>query len=1045
MNFYRKMNPQVLCLGLLLLAVSASSCAELFFPKTALVKIVENDLQLEGNIPVNRPPAGLASFDGLGDILGLNKGSTLSQDTVLNVLLVPGVRKKEWSNYNSLIAYVKSSLNFDFLQIDLIKTESGLEDNMLGKGELTLMKFIRKDKGSNKTYRLNFCLANWTKVTQHAKDSLYLFDKIPEWKGEALERTFLADKAKRGYMIDIFSDMALYRQKDYHEAINHNVLEGFNLLTKDGEEHHPLVCITGSMGSEIIIDVFSKLRRERNFDPISINLAKNLSKIFMLNNQLIFSSILDYSSKDYSPENPNDVISLEEKLLSKLDILMRRSQNPDLKIISFYDPNDILGFQIPLQSLNKLAPDKFIKIPITHTTQWSIDAKRLKDNYLTRLPLGKSKDQVVAMVGKSKKVNVGIGIDAPSESAKTNTDVLKYIVEGHHRNTKLAYSGLPTETENIIDNDESDLLDTLKKDGIIWNRGKKEIKRKRASIQRVVRFLYKASGMTRAVDLPYISPPSNLSLKGIQHAIQENSASGNKTTYILTVHGMANKTPNHFDHMASEIATKLGFIPNVHLNGLGSLSTAQRVKDFHFGIRKLAYRNSEQANLVFVIVHWSPLSRPVKNQLTTLNNDAIKNADIPNIRRSFVQKALKEKVIIDGFVDVNLAFGDQDFMELMGSAVNAGMQEINKLDSSLARNVFFISGSLGSKILYEHVTRSIADTTAFYLDVSGMKNMAQMSENDSTSRVTKGILRRAFLTRNAERIGMNEQTINSADDASVKKLVDHWLKRYHERKVAAAIVAKTSCWYMLTNQIAMIGLKELDSTNRSKYFRDQLWHAMEVNETFSDDLKFHVDMEVIAFHDPNDLLTFQLTQARRELEDKFRVTNIPLRTGGGFEIDLLAMYKFVRKVDKKLYAKLAQNTRKEIRRLREEEEDGVEKAKELKRMRKQIQNRRVKQLKDERNLLLEMTEKGNNLQNAAGENLVKKRIEKIEADYKIAKDQKRQKSIFLTPALLNLYDIDHASSIASQPFMLRFDKAHDKVSANQRVLNVIVFGVGQEN
>lgn len=1025
----------------LVLLMSLSSCAELFFPKMALVKIVENDLELEGNIPVNTPPEGLRNFEGLQDILGLNEPFDLTRDTVLNVLLVPGARKKEWSNYNSLIAYVTQEMDFEFKDIELVQTftPASLNDDMLGKGELVTMRFERKINSLQRTYKLNFCVANWTKVTQPAKDTLYQFDKMPQWQGDTLKRTFLANKAKKGYMIDIFSDMALYRQEDYHEAINHNVLEGFNWLTNFGKEHHPLVCITGSMGSEIIIDVFSTLRREQNFEPISINLAKNLSKIFMLNNQLIFSSILDYSSEDYTKIRSGEGKSLEEKLLLKLDTLIRRSQNPDLKIISFYDPNDVLGFQIPIQSLNQLAPDKFIKIPITHTTQWSINAQRLKDNYLTRLPLGKSKDQVVAMVGRSDKVNVGIGIDAPSESAKTNGDVLDYIIKGYGAyKPVMASRGMDNEG-NPPSAPSDPELDTVRKDGILWNKGKKEIARKRASIQRVVRLLYKVSGMTRAVDLPYISPPTDLKLKGIQHAIEKTKKNGQKTTYILTVHGMADKTPNHFDYMAGEIATKLGFIPNnVPGTSAASLNGGERKKDFHYGIRKLSYSNSEESKLVFVVVHWAPLSRPVKDQLTALNDDAIERSDIPGIRRSLLQKTLKEKVIIDGFVDVNLAFGDQDFMELMGSAVNAGMQEINRLDSSNDKNVFLISGSLGSKILYEHITRSIADTTAFYLNVSDIKN------NRDAKGETGATLRRTFLQRNAGRIGLTENQINAADTVALKSLADYWLKRYDEREAAAKIVKKTDCWYMLTNQIAMIGLKELDSSNRSQHFRDQLWHALEVNESYPNDVKFDINMEVVAFHDPNDLLTFQLTQARRKLKDKFRVTNVPLRTGGGFEVDLFAMYKFVKKVDKKLYAKLSQNTRKEIRRIREYGEDGERKAKELKRMRKEIQNRRVKQLENEKALLVLMDTPENKLQNAVGEDLVKKRLRKINKDLCLAKKQKRQRNIFLTPALLNLYDLHNADTTASQPFMLRFDKAHDKVSANQRVLNVIVFGVKED-
>ncbi|MEO1214544.1 MAG: hypothetical protein AAFY45_13520, partial [Bacteroidota bacterium] len=904
--------------------LSQNACA----PHKAMVKILKDDLKLAGEIPVHYKPKILKegnSFHGIKDYLSFdsisNKGSAQ-----LNILMVPGVRDKDWSNYNSLIAAVTKELKFKFDTLELHQSETGIEDSLLGYGEIAVLKFLKE---SPKQQKLNFFVANWTSVTRPAKQALYSFDYDLNGTEDPLIRTYLADKAKRSYMIEIFSDMALYRQKDFRAAINNTVQESLGLIYKDQGSKHPLLCITGSMGSEIVINVFNSLINqssellkvherfskeirsnnltkvksefkrfiEKSSDVIvqdsvlfdnqiettlkeldklgnsrsqtlnredlqnclegrckklteEINLGnelgKSLQQIFMLNNQLVFSSILDYTIDEFSKD-----IKIKDKVLDQLESLINSVENPDLKIVSFYDPNDILGFQIPASSFAriKLTKEKYINIPITHTTQWSIDAKRLKDNYIVRLPLGDTKDNVLGMIGDSKRINIGFGLDGPSEFAKANTDIWKYIVQGSDRE-------FPEEEPPSQESKEPKIEDKTDKfitefDELNWKYDKELLKEKKVSIRRVLNVLLKVSGVTRAVELPYSRPTDDLQIGGLKHVIDDESI---RKTFVLTVHGMANKTPNHFDPMAAELAKKLGFVPNhqiISLSPNGSNTdtlipqnlrplpeTNGKIK---YGIRKLLYQNSEGDSLIFVIVHWSPISRKIKQQLFDLDELARKEAkNIPGYQRGFVHKTLKDKVIIDGFVDVNLALGDGFFLNEISDAVNAGMREIWLMDSTEKRNVFFISGSLGSKVLYEHITQTLQRTNP---DINSFENTGN-------------------------------------------------------------IIKKTICWYMLTNQIPMIGLKELASENRTQAFQKQVWHGLRQASLRSKLDKF--DMEVIAFHDPNDLMTFRLPKAEDNLGRRFRVHNLPLRTGGGFEVDLLDMYKFVRKVDRRLYTKVLQ-------------------------------------------------------------------------------------------------------------------------------------------
>ena len=906
-----------------LLALGLSSCA-----KQALVKILENDLLLEGRNPIHQPPKQLPEFEGFTKML--------ENDSVINILMVPGVRRKEWSNYNTLISNIQHELKLKFLSMEHRKVAAS-NDPLIGSGEVTALRFIQKDLPRK---RLNFYITNWTEVTSPAKNALYAFDRSPNGDDDLLSRTFLSDTAKQAYMVEIFSDMTLYRQPDYRKAIHQTVIEAMKMIADRQDEIHPTVCITGSMGSEIVVNVFNSFIKNEGGTQGNVELLeiiRNLKKLFMMNNQLVFSSILDYSLDDYYGEK-----QLEDKVLEQLAILLDFTKNKDAKVISFYDPNDILGFQIPDQAIkgNKLNTEQFINIPISHTTQWSVDAKRLRDNYLARFPLGKQKDKIMAMVGDTGRINVGFSLDGPSEFAKINGDVLNYLLMGYDSVAfELATANHIIRPERGPQNEHENGSKT--KYGIQWRKGKKELKRKRASMQRVIRILYTISKMTRAVDLPYTRAPFT-KIKGIAESIKNHD-----TTFVLTIHGMGNKTPNHFDQMADDIATRLGFIPDYSTN---HLNTRQRVAQFHYGIRRLSYQNSENKHLIFVIVHWSPLVRPVKNQLVRLDSLALENARIPYRRRSFANMELKNKVIIDGFVDVNLALGSGGFMNLYGNAVAEGMRVIHHMDSSAKRNVFWISGSMGSRILYDHITL--------------------------------------------------------AGDPSPS-----------ERHITKAITTKTPCWYMLTNPIPMVSLKDLNETNRQLGFRNQIWHALGGNAPLTRGQTPALDMDVIAFHDPNDLLTFRLPESDFAQQDQFRVKNVPLRTGGGFEIDLLDMYKFINKVDKTLYKKL-------------KEEDP--------RNTKDLRVRQIQALDKEKDLLNEM--KGAVAAGTPEHQMVTERLDFIELEREKAQRYKKKKTLLLVPGLEGIYDMENTSKVYSQPFMVRFDKAHDKTRENGRILDVIAFG-----
>ena len=68
-------------------------------------------------------------------------------------------------------------------------------------------------------------------------------------------RTFFANAIKYKLFIDIFADLALYRQKDYQKAIQQTFHEALKQIQHPDK---PLVCITGSMGGEVAIDTLDQ-------------------------------------------------------------------------------------------------------------------------------------------------------------------------------------------------------------------------------------------------------------------------------------------------------------------------------------------------------------------------------------------------------------------------------------------------------------------------------------------------------------------------------------------------------------------------------------------------------------------------------------------------------------------------------------------------------------------------------------------------------------------------------------------------------------------
>ena len=384
--------------------------------------------------------------------------------------------------------------------------------------------------------------------------------------------------------------------------------------------------------------------------------------------------------------------------------LETNSQGDTVQIVSFYDPNDLFGFPIPKDEQNG-TNITLINVPISHSTQWTIDGQRLKRDYLYRLPIGEMKDQLSYEIGNQQEFNVLTNLEEPSEDAKNNKHVFNYLLNG---NANVGVNGrrFTHADENPSSKDQNKPKgEKLKvKDGIEWKINNRLRREKNVLNLGTLLLIRKASSMIRTVELPHTSPPDT-AISGIRACIREN-----KTTHILTVHGMGSKDSNHFDGMAEGLATRLGFVPDHTHRPLIADTTG---RDIPYSIRQLAFLNGEGKQLFFYIVHWSPITRPIKEQLAELNRAAANDPDIESSDKSLIHRTLKDKIIIDGFVDVNLSLGNGGFLEMMSDAVSHGMNLILQAHQlhgeEEKQNVFLVSGSLGSKVLYDHITKSLKE------------------------------------------------------------------------------------------------------------------------------------------------------------------------------------------------------------------------------------------------------------------------------------------------------------------------------------------------
>ncbi|MCI4668209.1 MAG: hypothetical protein MRZ79_08730 [Bacteroidia bacterium] len=1140
-------NSKHLILPMVLLPILflSSGCTKAF-----ITKRLKNDFKLSAQVLEHQPPESLKEFDGLDSLTERNR--------IVNILLVPGSRKKDWTYYNATIQNIASKLEFkleDFSCPYASTSEGSITP--IGSGKVWKWTYLRGKGEESK--RLNFYYVNWTLVSDPTKEVFFDYVNAPLDLKSAVKTTFLSRKIQDDYLIDMVGELPLYRQADYHKEILQTLFAAFHLINEETNptepEETPLVSLSGSMGNQLILNGFNALlvdnpqlisfhngiiqdieegrnelvkkkyqdlicrikdlmppsslyfkneihesylmakshidanKFEELKDTLSYmvkqiymkdmelgdNIGQKLKMSFLLNNHLVFSKIMEYSSKDY-----RQGLEIDDLVKKELIGLFSLKQKGDpLKVVSFFDPNDIIGF--PFDSVyqkgrsipgKKTFNENFFNIPIRHTNEWRVQSAPLK-GIVGLIDDGSSDLSPLKVLDKNDKVIVSNGYDAPSILSKTNPNVLKYIVRGFHPEEPKPDS---LKLANFI---VEPVQEAPKTKSVKW--GSVEVKKKKRSLSKgikgggdLIATLQKGGKIAKPTDLPYLYPENlykdeEFQVDGIKQYFQR--AKGLKPgakLYVLTIHGMKDKKPDHYDFMAKKMAKQMGFVLRYdrlltipvrksynpkEKNGLESL----------FGLREMTFKNSEGKEIVFKVIHWSPMTRPIKERLNLLSKNGKKEAEKYGIETSFTHQTVKDIIVQDGFVDVFLALGDRDFMNSLGKSIAFGMGRIEKVLKE-DDQVIFISGSLGSGLLYEYIINKITDKPAYSIPALPISLDELYGFKDSELQDTGNLEKvKDYFKVNKEAIehGFGPDTMATAE---LWEYYRNLAERQKERKVAKRLIAQTRAWYMLTNQIALIGLKYFDEERRNRPFNEQVWHELEKNYQLEEvSERFEFDMDVLAFNDPNDVLTMRVgpINSSSQLKDKFRVKNVPIRAVSGYDVEIFHLYQLIRKVDKYMYRKIKKDQKERFPRSgwcaykksinksslpKEDKKKAKKKAKEefycLRNQYKDIRLRRVNSLNDEIAHLTSITSNmaiDPTIRHEAYRQLVTK-----EKELKLEKEWQKDHTVFLIPGFYKIFDKDLAKKNFKQPYIIRYDKAHDQVSKNGRVLSTIINGLGND-
>ena len=834
-------------------------------------------------------------FNGLKSIVESKSGD------VTNILLIHGVRKTNSTHFDSLIQMLTKGMDLIKSNRSPIKTiVTGEEGKIAGRGNVRIQEFTNRSY----TDTVRFYNIMWSGITLPAKDMVTNLDKNPY-------RTAVSHAVKNDNLIDVFGDIALYVspfRKNIFETIDTALIkmyevDPFNDENIRKESPDDIVMVTGSFGSKIVFDfLVEKLKtnteartrlnalipqiptllkvkkteeefknslialinaeqkeiielhkgKQGTFDPYHLNkafeeieqqladsygiyddkegianacenylrtrdsvyesqnekysiFAQKLKTVFMLSNQLPFLSGIDLSPMDTATR-----AAFIENIYQNIDTLMDISSDivetsKELKIVSFHDPNDVFGYRLPDPGTPSSL--KVTNVEFYNTIQWSFNPIKVRQNFLSGINNPAFKQATLSLFRQdTTRQALNFALQKANASAKNNRYLVNHIILGSDY-------GPPVDQVRLVKRKTKGLR-KVKRDSVkvlgVTEGFTKEPKGFFTFIKKVVENNIRKS-YTRKIKkleikpawLDFDLPAEGIDFKGLEDGFTNNDSLVN----ILTIHGISSKNPENFDIMIYGIAEKLKFNLKPKIKTINMADSYSGKMAGVTQIRLIEFSNTKSQKLRFFDIYWSPMTFPVKTILNKLDNE-----DGMEDKRGVFPKAVKNGLVNDGLSDVTLMINkfSTELHHCLDSAFHLMLSDNPFSEDSLIinttdhqKNNYFISGSLGSKLLYEYFVTCL-DT-------------AQLNRTDSLMPYREHITSEA--TENARLM----------------------LKKLHT-------------FFMLTNQLPLVALKNLNpnmDTNKEDFIKHVYgqWDALSPH---------HDTLNIVAFNDPNDILSFIL-------------------------------------------------------------------------------------------------------------------------------------------------------------------------------------------
>ncbi|MEO1258832.1 MAG: hypothetical protein AAFZ15_08535 [Bacteroidota bacterium] len=267
---------------------------------------------------------------------------------ITNIVTVHGMRSKEYDHFDVMVNGLVDELDFrpNVLREDTLYL-SPPKTTIEGRPSIILREFVHEDDPQKK---LRFFIVYWSPLTKPAKELLQELDEDPKH----IENTsFALELLKKILINDGFADVMLSTQtlnstlhKLYDKAYGLVVCQdpfkrpgrANRIARGDGDKN--TFFITGSLGSNLMMHhAAERLKNNGHAAYADIRqVLKKTDKFFMLSNQM---QIIAFKNLKDNVINRTSYI---KNIYGDWDGIRRA---PELNIVAFNDPNDLLGFRLP--------------------------------------------------------------------------------------------------------------------------------------------------------------------------------------------------------------------------------------------------------------------------------------------------------------------------------------------------------------------------------------------------------------------------------------------------------------------------------------------------------------------------------------------------------------------------------------------------------------------------------------------------------------------------------------------------------------------------